>query len=292
MPGEAGEGQDHQPGQGQGQKSGDGHQQAQGTARGEGQGSEQGQREGEGQHAGQGAGQKPSQGPGGEQGPQAAGEGQGGKPAQETSGAPHSGQSGEPGSHSSGAGSPRGGGGNPQGGSPGSDEKPKDESKPSPRSQEPENQFADDVAPKGQPQSDLSLRKLTDVLRDEQSTKELQDRTGLTREQLEQFARKFEKPKAGPAGPGREIEVKPGDQTPAKPAANLPGVSRTTRFSTSSIRERGFMPQDNIRDNVEGLRFQPPPELRAKWQNYQRTLGKSAVTAPKRTAAPNAATGP
>jgi hypothetical protein len=142
------------------------------------------------------------------------------------------------------------------------------------------------VAPQGQPQSELFLRNLSDALRDDQTTKDLEERTGMTREQLEQFATKFQKPKSGPAGPGREIEVTPREQTPAKPAANLPGVDRSRSFSTKTMRERGFMAPDNVRDNAEGVRFEPPPELKARWKDYLEVLGKSKVSSSKRTTRP------
>jgi hypothetical protein len=142
------------------------------------------------------------------------------------------------------------------------------------------------VAPQGQPQSDLFVRNLSDALQDGQATKDLEERTGLTREQLEQFATKFQKPKSGPAGPGREIDVTPREETPAKPAANLPGVDRSRSFSTKTMRERGFMAPDDVRDNAEGVRFEPPPELRAKWKDYREMLGRSKVTSARRTTRP------
>src|SRR5439155_21002670 len=100
---------------------------------------------------------------------------------------------------------------------------PKDDTKPSPRAQESSDPFGDNVAPQGQPQSDLVLCNLSDALKDDKSAKDLEDATGLSRERLEQMAKPYEKPKSGPAGPGREIEVKPGERAPAKPGENLPG---------------------------------------------------------------------
>jgi hypothetical protein len=129
------------------------------------------------------------------------------------------------------------------------------------------------------------------MLRDDRATKDLEERTGMTREQLEQFATKFQKPKSGPAGPGREIEVKPREQTPAQPGANLPGVDRNRRFSTATNRERGVIAQDNVRDNVEGIRFPPPPELRSKMEDYKNTLARSKVTSPRRTPRPKPTAG-
>jgi hypothetical protein len=135
------------------------------------------------------------------------------------------------------------------------------------------------------------LRNLGDVLKDDQAAKELEDRTGMTREQLEQFAKKYEKPKSGPAGPGREIEVKPGEQTPVKPGENLPGFDRTQRMDSKSIRERGTMPQDTVRNMEQGWRSEPPPEWRGKVEGYKTKLARSRVTPTRRATRPPAAGG-
>jgi len=147
------------------------------------------------------------------------------------------------------------------------------------------------VAPKGQPQSDLVLRNLSDALKDEKSAKDLEDATGLSRERLEQFAKKYEKPKSGPAGPGREIELKPGERDPAKPGENLPGFDRNLGTDSRTIRERGSMPQDTVRNNMQGAYVDPPPEWRGKWEGYKTKLARSNVM-PKRAAQPKAAGGP
>jgi hypothetical protein len=141
------------------------------------------------------------------------------------------------------------------------------------------------VAPRGQPQSDLVLGKLSDALKDDQAAKDLENRTGLTREQLEQFAKKYEKPKSGPVEPGRQIEVKPGEATPAKPGENLPGFDKTQRMDSKSIRERGTMPQDTVRNMQQGISFEPPPEWRGKVAGYKSKLARSQVM-PTRRAAP------
>jgi hypothetical protein len=147
------------------------------------------------------------------------------------------------------------------------------------------------VAPQGQAQSNLVLKNLADALKDDQAAKELEDRTGIPRERLEQFAKKFEKPKPGPAEPGREIEVKPGDQTPAKPGENLPGFDRTQRMDSKSIRERGTMPQDTVRNMQQGYRFEPPPEWRGRWEGYKSKLARSHVLPTRRAARTPAAGG-
>jgi hypothetical protein len=216
------------------------------------------------------------------------------------SGSPHS-ESGdkEGGGHPGGAGNDPGrqpggggqsnvGGGTATGPSPDAPQQAKDDSKASPRATEPENQGGDSVAPEGQPQSDLFLRKLDEALKNDANAKELEKETGYTREQLDQFITKYKQLKSAPAGPGRDINVKPGEQTAAQPSPNLPGLDSSTKFSTKNLRNRGSAPQDQIRDNLEGVRFQPPPEWRGKWEGYKNKLAK--VAAPKRAASPSTKT--
>ncbi len=162
---------------------------------------------------------------------------------------------------------------------------PKDDSKPSPPAQEPENRGGDSVAPQGQPQSDLFLRRLDDVLKDPASAKDLEERMNMTREQIEQFAAKFKKINSGPAGPGRDIKVKPGEQTPVPPAANLPGIDAKSRFSTKTMSKQGTMAQDDVHGNREDIRFQPPPEFQGKWEEFKTRMSK--VSAPRRAETPS-----
>ena len=175
------------------------------------------------------------------------------------------------------------GGGPSKGGAPtGPDSSPKDETKPqTKRADEPENQGGDTVAPANQPQGDLFLRKLQDALHDDTKAKDLEKDTGLSREQLEQFVKKYEKVKSPPPGPGREIEVKPGDKVAAKPSANLPGINPATPFSSVTHRSAGKAPQDQIRDNLESARLEPPRVFKERWEGYKNRLSK--VSAPKST---------
>jgi hypothetical protein len=164
---------------------------------------------------------------------------------------------------------------------------PKEDTKESPRAAEPENSSNDNVAPEGQAQTGLFLKKLHEALQDDAKAKELEKDTGFSREQLEQFTRKYEKVASAPGGPGRDINLKGDDQkAAAQPSANLPGLSASTPFSSQSRRGGNTGAQDEIRGNVEGARDQPPPEMRGKWEGYQNKLAK--VTAPpKRAPAPN-----
>ena len=114
-------------------------------------------------------------------------------------------------------------------------------------------------------------------------------RAGMNREQIEQFVTQYKKMKSGPAGPGREIELNSGEQTESKPSANLPGLDAKTPFSTKNVRNRGTIPQDDVRNNLEGVRYQVPSEWRGKYEGYRNKLGK--VAAPKRKSRPSSKPG-
>jgi hypothetical protein len=95
----------------------------------------------------------------------------------------------------------------------------------------------------------------------------------MTKEQLAQYARKFEKPKLAPGREANDVEMKVGEQPAAKPGANLPTVAVKT--STEQIRARGDMPRDPTRGNLnEGNRGEPPRELRDRVSGYKLRLGK------------------
>jgi hypothetical protein len=178
------------------------------------------------------------------------------------------------------------GGGPAKGGAPGGPESAKDGPKPTTtRANEPESQGGDTVAPSGQPQSDLFLRKLDEALQNDAKARDLEKDTGLSREKLEQFAQKFKKLKSEAAGPGREIKAKPGEQPAATPSANLPGLSSSVPFSTINRRRAGSAPHDEVRENLEGPRMEPPPEFRGRWEGYKNRLRN--VVAPKAAPRPS-----
>jgi hypothetical protein len=131
----------------------------------------------------------------------------------------------------------------------------------------------------------MVLRTVKDLLAKDAVTPDLEKATGMTREQMEQFVKKYEAVKSAPAGPGREISVKPGDAGAGdQPSANLPGIDRQSRFSTRNIKNRGEAPKDDVRKNLEGIRFTPPQEYRSKFEGYKSTLATSSRSATARPA--------
>ena len=152
-----------------------------------------------------------------------------------------------------------------------------DDSKESPQAKEPDDPGKGLVAPEGAEQSELVLKKLQEVLNDPAKLKDLEQRDGISRSRIEQVARKFEKIKSEPAGPGREIKVKPGEQTAGQPTPNLPGLDSSVKFSTKTMTQRGSVPQDQLSNNFEGFRFPAPAELRGKLREYTKSIANVSV---------------
>jgi hypothetical protein len=184
------------------------------------------------------------------------------------------------------------GGGGAEPGEPGGNP-PRDDTKASPRVDTPPLNSEESVAPQNVPPSDLTLRKVQELLRDPDAARKLEQESGYTREQMEQFVQKFQKEKAprAAARPGEEIQVKPGESRPAGPAPNLPGINPQTRFSTQSLRDRGAVATDQVRDNLESTRLLAPAEFRERVEAYKSTLSRSRVLNPT-TSPPGGGTGP
>jgi hypothetical protein len=146
------------------------------------------------------------------------------------------------------------------------------------------------VAPRNQPQSDLVLRTVRDLLDKQADTSDLEAATGMSRSEMEQFVKQYEKVKSAPAGEGREIEVQPGASgEDARASADLPGLGNHS-ISTRAIKDRGNIPQDQIRDNQEGVRFAPPPEFRGKVEGYKNAVSRSRPSKPRTAPAPSGGT--
>ncbi len=133
----------------------------------------------------------------------------------------------------------------------------------------------------------MVLRTVKDLLAKDAVTPDLEKETGMTREQMEQFVKKYEAAKSAPAGPGREITVKPGDREATdKPSANLPGFGRQERFSSKNQKDRGQTVHDDTKDNIEGISFKPPPEFRSKFEGYRTSLARTRSASANRAAPP------
>ena len=122
----------------------------------------------------------------------------------------------------------------------------------------------------------MVLRTVKDLLAKDAVTPDLEKETGMSREQMEQFVKKYENVKSGPAGPGREITVKPGQHDATDhPSANLPGFGGHERYSTKNLKDRGQAVRDDVQNNLEGISFKPPPEFRSKFEGYRTSLART-----------------
>ncbi len=186
-----------------------------------------------------------------------------------------------------------GGGGDVPGGPGGTP--PPDDTKPLPPAATPPQDAAETVAPRDIPQSELSLRNVQDLLKDPEAAKKLSDELGLSPDQIEQFVQKYNKDKAPKAAarPGEAIQVKPGANRSVAPNSALPGLDPGANLSTKMLRERGAVPTDDVRNNIETTRFIAPPEVQRGFEAYQSTLNRSRTLNPTRTApAPAKGAGP
>jgi len=167
-------------------------------------------------------------------------------------------------------------------GNPG--EAAKDETKAEPNSEPSPPENLDDTVAPGQPQSDLVLKKLRDVLDRNEVTPDLEKDMGMSRSEMEQFVKKFEKRRAEEVGQGRNIEIKRSDDsTGAMPSRGLTGINPKSSFSTRSTRDGSAMVKDDVRGNIEGVRVQVPSELRGKYEGYINRLSRSRNAAVRPT---------
>lgn len=144
---------------------------------------------------------------------------------------------------------------------------------------------ADDSVAPNKEQTMLVVRKLEELLRNNEVPPKLEEELGMSREQMEHFVQKFKEAPKNDPGPGREIQIKPGESRKFDPNRRLPEVGPTGRVSAQTIRDRGSIVHDQIRDNVQGVRFQIPAELRPGFEAYKSSLSRSKTLNPPRPAA-------
>ncbi len=129
-------------------------------------------------------------------------------------------------------------------------------------------------------QTNLALRKIQDLLKDDKFTPSVEKQLGMSKDEAEQFVKKFENRKQpGPAGPGREIKVKPGQDKVFDPARKS-DFTTTATASNRNDRQGTTLPQDSLGGLSEGGKSTPPPELRRQFEAYKKSLSNSKVVAP------------
>jgi hypothetical protein len=153
---------------------------------------------------------------------------------------------------------------------------PPDPSRPTPTPESgPSENPGDSIAP-DQPQSNLVLRKLHDLLKDDLTARQLEQETGLSRAQMEQFAKKFEKAPQAPAGEGRDIAVSPGQDQTLDPSRTIPDPLAGQTVPGRNRRGPGLLAPDPEGGNRQGIRSIAPQEYRSQFDAYRKRISRSA----------------
>ncbi|WP_435018888.1 hypothetical protein TA3x_000877 [Tundrisphaera sp. TA3] len=128
--------------------------------------------------------------------------------------------------------------------------------------------------------SPLVIRKIQDLIREDKFTPDLERQTGMTKEEAEQFVKKFTKrEQAEPIGPGREIKVSPGQEKVIDPNRKAPEFRTSATVSNRNDRSGSSLPQDDLTGNVQGRRSSPPPGLERHVKAYRQSLDAASPPA-------------
>jgi hypothetical protein len=120
------------------------------------------------------------------------------------------------------------------------------------------------------------VQNVKDALKDPAKAKQLEEDSGMTRDQIEQFVKRFEKPKQPAAGPGGEITAEQGKDRTFDPNRSIADPIRQGVVSGRRERAAGSVAQDQISGQSQGTRVQPPAEWRTRFEAYQNTISGAA----------------
>ncbi len=135
----------------------------------------------------------------------------------------------------------------------------------------------------------LTVRKINDLLKENKFTPAEERRLGLTKEEAEQFVKKYDKalkPKQTPRA-GREIPVKP-NQPERKFDPNRPAPEALPNVAASDRNTRGgnVVATDDVHGLAEGAKSPVPKALQARMNAYTESLARTQVKPPARRPAP------
>jgi hypothetical protein len=116
------------------------------------------------------------------------------------------------------------------------------------------------------------------MLQDETKARQLEEETGMSREELSQFVRRFDQAPKQPAGEGRELEVKPGRAETLEPRKVEGGP--TSRISSRSERGANAVAQDTQAGNVQGIRARVPEQYLSRYEAYIRSMDRAGTRRP------------
>ena len=154
-----------------------------------------------------------------------------------------------------------------------------DESTPSPRALEPDQPEPNENLTPEQKADQRLLKRLREMVDKNEISKDLENSTGLSREEIDQFVRKFEAPpkeerKAADGDGTTEVTSTPGKDSENRKVSlpgNLPGGQVTSR----SNRGAGMVADDASQGNLEGARARIPSALRSRFEAYQKGLSRA-----------------
>ena len=152
-----------------------------------------------------------------------------------------------------------------------------DASQPSPRAVEPENQDRNDLSPQQKADQRL-LNRLKQMVEKNEITKDIEQATGLSREEIDQFVRRYEAPTEDRrtrelGGPGEIVTGPGGDERERR--VTLPGETPDGKVLSRTGRGSGMVKEDEMRGNLEGARSRVPSALRSRFEAYQKALSRS-----------------
>jgi hypothetical protein len=164
-----------------------------------------------------------------------------------------------------------------------------DTSEASPRSQEPDQPGESNNLTPQQKADQRLLKRLREMVKRDEITKDIEQATGLSREEIDQFVRRYEPPAKDDRtrtgeGPGEILTKQSGDEKERRVnlPANLPGGQVTSR----SARNSGMVGDDAIGGNLEGARSRIPSALRARFEAYQKSLSRAGSGPAANSSAP------
>src|SRR5262249_20282068 len=141
-----------------------------------------------------------------------------------------------------------------------------DKSKPLPRAAQPKaNDNGDSPAPDNIPQSVLVLRQLQDLMeKDPAAARKVAEDANIPPDELQNFVRKFQKPKLDAPRDGTKLEVKPGENKTIAPNKKMANELAGSTVSRRNERQAGMVAQDTVHGNIEGDRSVAPSEYRSR----------------------------
>ncbi len=125
------------------------------------------------------------------------------------------------------------------------------------------------------------MNRLKQMVEKNEITKDIEQATGLSREEIDQFVRKYEAPtedrRARQPQESGEIVTGPGGEDRER-RVTLPGETPDGKVLSRSGRGSGMVKDDEMRGNLEGARSRVPAALRARVEAYQRALSRTPAS--------------